>query len=506
VTRSLALALYTSLFFIVLSFTITALASPYIVGDLGGDRYITVYGLAFYGFGSAVTIPLAKPLGARFSIPHLFFFCMFGFSLTAFFCGLAPTYFLFVFGRFLMGVASGPLYGLLSHTFTHLIPEDKKFVASWIFVTVFVVVPVVGAAYGGTVAYLYHWRAPFLATSLITSLLAVALFVFGKEVKIPPLPIGFDWVGWSFWVAGISCIAFALTTAQQLDWYRSPLLVAAAVIGLPCFGYFLVRSYYHDSPSIELRLFRDPVFALSMLCLTLLFAVYFGIIVLLSIWLTFDVEFTPIWIGVLLGTMGIAGLFPRFIIEERFGRVDPLIYLLLATLLLGISCFYTTLFDADINFGRIAISRILAGFGIALFLPPIFKMLSECCDRELWIDGFNILQCLRSLASSLGAACFTIAWQRRSVFYHERLGEKLTRTSVPARTFFQKVETLQVPGDPPSQLNHFLDRRAASLALDDVFYLMGWILAGLFLLLCLILILRPLYKRLVSNSSGYTQK
>ena len=499
-TRPLIVSLYASLFLIVLSFTITALASPYIVGDLGGDQYITVYGLAFYGFGAAVTIPLAKPLGARFSIPNLFVFCMMAFSLTALFSGLAPTYFFFVSGRFMMGLASGPFYALLSHTFSCLVPEDKKVVFSWIFVTIFVVVPVIGAAYGGTVAYLYHWRAPFLGNALIASLLALALFVYFKEVEIPPLSFGFDWVGWSFYAVGISFLAFALTAAQQLDWVRSPILVAAVLIGLPCFGYFLVRSFYHETPSIDLRLFGDPVFAIAMVCLTLLFAVYFGIIVLLSIWLTFEVEFTPIWIGVLIGTMGIAGLFPRFIIQESLGKIDPLIFMLLATFLLGISCFYSTLFDAEINFGRIAFSRILAGFGLALFLPPIFKMLSECCGPKRWIDGFNILQCLRSLASSLGAACFTIAWQRRSVFYHERLGEKLNWTSIPTRTFLKKFETLHMPGDPSAELNHFLDRRSASLALDDVFYLMGWILAGLFVLLCLILILKPISKRVESGS------
>ncbi len=494
-TRPLAFSLYASLFLIVLSFTITALASPYIVGDLGGDRYITVYGLAFYGFGAAITIPLAKPLGARFSIPNLFVCCLLSFSLTALFSGLAPTYFLFVSGRFLTGLASGPFYALLSHTFSCLVPEDKKVFYSWIFVTIFVVVPVIGAAYGGTVAYLSHWRAPFLAGALIASLLAAALFVYFKEVEIPPLSSGFDWVGWSFYAVGISLLAFALTTAQQLDWVRSPLLVASVLIGLPCFGYFLLRSFLHETPSIDPRLFGDPLFAIAMVCLTLLFAVYFGIIVLLSIWLTFDVQFTPIWIGVLLGTMGIAGLFPRFIIQEKFGKIDPVIYLGLATFLLGISCFYTTLFDSEINFGRIAFSRILAGLGIALFLPPIFKMLTECCGPKRWIDGFNIFQCLRSVASSLGAAVFTIMWQRRSVFYHERLGEELNSTSIPTDKFFKKFETFQLPGDPMAELNHFLDRRSASLALDDVFYLMGWILAGLFVLLCLILIFKPISKR-----------
>ncbi len=62
----LIISLFSMLFFIVSSFTISAIASPYIVGDLGGDRSITFYSLSFFGFGAAISIPLAKPLAAQF--------------------------------------------------------------------------------------------------------------------------------------------------------------------------------------------------------------------------------------------------------------------------------------------------------------------------------------------------------------------------------------------------------------------------------------------------------
>ncbi len=494
-TRPLIITLFMTLFLIVLNFTITAIASPYIVGDLGGDRYIAVYGLSFYGFGAAITIPLAKPLGARFKAKQLFLYCMASFALTTLFSGLAPTYFIFVACRLFMGMASGPFYALLSHSFSCLVPEDKKIVAAWMFMTILVVVPVIGASYGGTVAYLYHWRAAFLGSAFIATLLIFPLSAYLKKVKIPPLAAGFDWIGWGFYAVGIFCIAFALTAAQQLDWYRSPILLAAILLGIPCIGYFLLRSFNHETPAIDLRLFASPVFALAMLCLSLLFGVYFGSIVLLSIWLTLDAQFTPIWIGMLIGSMGIAGLFPRFIIEKRLGKIHPLIFIAIATLLLGFSCFYTTQFDSDINFSRIAFSRILAGFGLALFLPSIFTMISESTGPDAWIDAFDIFQVLRSLSSALGVAFFTIAWQRRSVFYHERLGENLNAKSVAAQTFFNQVETLHVPGDPLAQLNDYLDRRSSSLALDDIFYLMGWILAGLFVLICFILIAKRLFTK-----------
>ncbi len=129
---------------------------------------------------------------------------------------------------------------------------------------------------------------------------------------------------------------------------------------------------------------------------------------------------------------------PRFIIEKRLGHIDPRFWIALATLLLAISCFYTTTFDIEIDFERIAISRIIAGFGLALFLPPIFQILSECYCPSDWIDTFEIFQSLRNLSGGLGASIFTIIWERRSIFYHERLGEKLTISSEQTNRFFKK--------------------------------------------------------------------
>ena len=58
-------------------------------------------------------------------------------------------------------------------------------------------------------------------------------------------------------------------------------------------------------------------------------------------------------------------------------------------------------------------------------------------------------------------------------------------------TFLNRVDTLRVPGKPLAQLNDFLDTHASSLALNDVFYLMGWILTGLLVLLIATFIFKP---------------
>jgi len=111
--------------------------------------------------------------------------------------------------------------------------------------------------------------------------------------------------------------------------------------------------------------------------------------------------------------------------------------------------------------------------------------LAQSHRPDLWVDVFEIFQGTRNFACGLGAALFSIAWQRRAAFYHERLGEQLSPGANSVYVFFDIVETLHVPGTPPALLNELLTRRSSTLALDDIFYLMGWILVGLFILIAL---------------------
>lgn len=504
--RAILGILFTTLFFIVSSFTLTVIASPYIVGDLGGDRTITSYGLSFFGFGTAMSIPLARPLAARWGERKTLILSVLLFGLMNLLCGFASTYFYFVSARLLTGFVSGPFYPLLANFFSRFVPPSKKVLVQSIFVTILVVVPVLGACWSGTIAYLFHWSLPFFVNTAAALLLSALLY---HSLENSPMEASIDWMGWSFYAFGIFCLTFAIATAQQLDWYRSPLWTASLITGLLAFGYYLVRSFTHDTPVLNLRLLKKPIFTLALLCLALLFGCYFGMILLLSLWLKLDVQFTPNWIAILIGHMAIAGLFPLFILEEKFGHIDPRIWLLLATTLLAGSCFYTTIFDQETNFGRIALSRIIAGFGLALFLPPIFQILSRCYDGSKWNEVFAIFQCVRNLACGIGASLFSIAWERRSVFYHERLNENLSLQTNAVETFLDNTATLQAPGFPLAYLNDFLNKTASSLALDDLFYLMGWILTALIvLLLCTFLFQRDHFNlsKIQSNEETHREK
>jgi MFS transporter, DHA2 family, multidrug resistance protein len=209
-------------------------------------------------------------------------------------------------------------------------------------------------------------------------------------------------------------------------------------------------------------------------------------IILLSLWLHLYVNYTPIWIAVLIGNMALAAILPGIFIVKEFGMVDTRIPLAIAIIFLAISCFYTATFDMEINFARIAYSRVLAGIGLALFLPPIFRLAFFSFPQNASLEIVSIFHGVRTIACALGTGLYTILWQRRQIFYHERLGSQLTAFSMETKQFFKNAkQQFDIQGlFADARLEFFLDRQATSLALDDCFWLMGWILVGLLVLIC----------------------
>jgi DHA2 family multidrug resistance protein len=479
-SHPLFFSLFATLFFIAISFTNPYTAAPYIVWDLGGDTTISVYTISFFGVGSALSVPLGKFLISRIHVRQVLIYCTLSMALTTLLCGLSPNYPIFIICRFLLGFSAGPLYSALNFALSNLIEPEKKPAALSMFIMILTIVPVLGTCIGGTIAYEYNWRWLCFVNIPFLLVLAYMQAVFFKEIDLTMEKKPFDGIGYFFFCVGTFCITFCIITAQQLDWQRSPLLVTMMIIGIPSFLFYILWSLYHPNPLLELRMLKNPTFAFAMISLAVLFSTYFGMLSLLSLWLKLYVNYTPYWIAVGLGTMAVVGILPKFLVEGSLSKIDQRIPLGLAIILLAISCFHTATFDVEINFGRLAFSRAIAGLGLALFLPPIFQMSFRSFPSDKSVDVIEIFQVVRNVAAGIGASSFDILWQRRQVFFHERLGEGLNVFAMQTKEFYAKAAQLRV-SEPTNELAHLLDRRSTSLALDDCFWLMGWLLIALLL-------------------------
>lgn len=488
-TRHLNHTLYFLIFLMVFNFTSSIMGGGYVVGSLGGADEISMYGVSFFGLGNASTFAFGSELAKRFGRIQTLRFAVLLFFFFMFFCGYASTFFLFVLMRFFAGVASGVFLPLSLSLINEHMPSHKKNRSLAFLAILMTITPVLGACFGGWIAYDFIWswifycQLPFIALSLIILCLHKAK---------PPVTDGsvpsFDWIGFIFYLLAVGSFVSAISMGQQLDWFRSPLICVLLTIAGIAAIFFIIWEWNHEAPFMELTLFKNPVFSICVFSLTFLFSAYFGMIILLSLWLHIEVNYTPLWIALIISHMLLAGAVLFIAMEKSLEKTTSFSTISMAIIFFAISCFYSTYFNAEIDFKRLAIARIFAGFGLAFFLFPLLLLCCKALPKEKELRGLAIFQSARLLSGSLGSVVYATVWFRRKIFYHERLGEQLTAYSELTDQFFYDVSLFGfVEPQSNSLLETALLQQASALALADCFYLMGWIMLGVLFVILLYL-------------------
>ncbi len=468
---------------VLFNFSVVSSSVVYILSDLGSSSMTASYATVFYGLGNALTLPLALGLKDRIGIPRFFLVCQILFILTTYLTGVSETYPGFIFCRFLQGLSSGPLFTLMNTFLGSIATEEQRKMNMRHVLNAYICAPLLGSAWGAWIAYDYLWRHIFTINAIVMIILGIAVFYQLRKFPFETQKAPFDKVGYVTFFIGFFNFAFFITLGQELDWFRSQTITVTAILALIFLVFFVLWSWNHPYPILELSLFKRPVIPFSLINLCLLFGIYFGMVMLISIWLTLYVKYTVIWVAIafviMVGSMGVV----IYVIRNYFDHHKVWIPFGLAIIFLGMSCFYTANFNVDVDFKRIAISRIMAGCGFSLLLPSIIHLLLNNVEKEFSTRAFAFFQLLRGTSSTLGATIFYTVWLRRQAFYHERLGGNLTKLAPLMQDFFVQTKIMgYTQGQANEQLEDFLSRQATSLALNDCFYLMGWITIALLLL------------------------
>lgn len=479
--------LFTALFLAIFYNTVTNMAGLYIVSELGGSSEISVYPMVFFSLGNTLTIPLASPLADRCGPIKLLVYSLLVYTLFSILCAVAPTFFVFNLFRFGMGLASGPLFILCRQLLLIFASPEKVKSYSFLMLLFYAIVPVLGACFGAWLAYEAHWRWIFHVNELVALFLAGYFWHFFRQSDAPLQQRRLDWVGILLLFIGVGALVTAATLSQQLDWCRSNTLIALMLVGIPSLFLFIAWEWTHPAPLLELKLLKSPLLVYSLFNLGILFSTYYGMIILIALWLNIYVNYTPTWIAALIGTMAIAGVLAHLISKDLLRRFDPRLTLALAILSFAGSCYYSTYFNVEVDFFHLAVARLLSGLGLILFLFPLSQLSFASYGENKASSVFTLFQVTRTLFSGLGAAFYVILWQRRQVFFHERLGGLLTPFSEATNDYFQRATQVfgLTESQAKEQLNVLLDQHATSLGLNDTFGYMGYILIGLFALLLL---------------------
>ncbi|GHU30563.1 MFS transporter [Betaproteobacteria bacterium] len=227
-------------------------------GALGLARDDASWLTTAYTAGELATMPFSAWFAVTFSMRR-FHLAMLGvaLALSVIFPFAQNLPFLLAL-RFLHGVFSGALIPLLMMAALRFLPPPIRLHGLALFALSVTFSPNVALWLAALCVDRFEdWRWVYWHVVPI-GFLAMALVAWGIP-GMPPMPERFrqgNWFGMALGFPGLALLALGIDQGVRLDWFHSPLIVAALVTGGVFTTLFFISEWFHPAPFVRLQLLR----------------------------------------------------------------------------------------------------------------------------------------------------------------------------------------------------------------------------------------------------------
>jgi len=393
--------------------TIVGTAEPRIIASLSGfDRYPWV--ATSYLLTSTLSVPIFASLSDIYGRKPFFLFGTILFVVTSALCGAAGTLSfmpidgmgqLIVF-RGLQGVGAGMVMGLLFTIIGDIFSPQERGRYVGLFSAVWGVASIFGPTLGGWLTDQWSWRACFWVNLPVGAVAAAAISLEFPNMKPRAATRRLDWAGFVTLVACVVPLLLALTWATEYGWRSARvggLLVAALVMGVA----FLYAEARAPEPMLPLGLFRHPVISVCSICVFILGAGMFGVIIYLPLFMQGVLGVSATRSGNLLTPLMMGAVFGSFLSGQTVSRTGK--YKAVAvggSVLLAIGMILFARMDATTARSYVALGMVVAGLGMGLVQPVYTVAVQNVAPRHQMGAATSSTIFFRSIGSTVGVAAF----------------------------------------------------------------------------------------------------
>jgi EmrB/QacA subfamily drug resistance transporter len=272
-----------------------------------------------------------------------------------------------IVARSLMGIGGALIMPSTLSIITNVFEgqERGRAIAAWAAVAGLGIV--IGPALGGWLLENFWWGSIFLVNIGVVAVALIAGWLLVPESKDPEAtPL--DPLGAALSIAGLVALVYAIIEAPAEGWTSSLVLSAfgLAVATLTLFLWWETRTRH---PMLKLSFFENPRFSAAAGAITLVFFAMFGTVFLLTQYLQFVLDFSPLEAGIRVmpvATMVIAAPVSARL-TERFGtkRVVAAGLVIVAAAMSVLA-----LIDTEAGYGQVALALSLLGVGMGTAMAP----------------------------------------------------------------------------------------------------------------------------------------
>lgn len=333
------------------------------------------------------------------------------FTVGSMLCGIGQSVYWLIGFRVLQAIGAAMMMALGTGIVTEAFPASERGKAMGTIGAIVSIGIITGPTLGGLLLDVLSWHWIFFVNVPIGIIGMILVLRFVPDTRTLPGQ-RFDFWGASLLFFSLGAFLLALTLGQGLG-FRHPTIQALFAIWIILFILFLNVEFKIAQPMVDMTLFRNKLFSLSLFTGFITFVSMGGTIILMPFYLENTLGYVPRQVGLLLAVVPIsAGIVSPLsgMLSDRLGsRRITLVGLIF--LLLGY-CGLTTLGENTSSLGYI-LRFLPIGLGTGIFSSPNNSAIMGAAPPQRLGIVSSLLSLTRTLGQTSGIAAIGAFWASR---------------------------------------------------------------------------------------------
>lgn len=364
-----------------------------------------------YLLSMCVMLPTAGWLAEKYGFKLIYIMGMGCFTLGSLFCYLSETLGTLIFSRVIEGFGSGVVQSLGLAIIIRNFDLKHRTIALGLWGVAAAAAVSMGPYMGGEMLGLYGWNSLFGVNVPIGILNIIGAALIMQETKDKNAG-RFNLKGFiltALW-APLLVVGLSMGVSKGEGWltgWSSPFVIVSLISSV-VMGYGFIRYNSHSlTPIIDLRIFKDKTFLLSIVALGCLGFGFYGGNYLLPLYLEHSLSYSAVVVGgiylpvgIVQGTLApLSGLMAQRWGEWRLVIIGFAIFVLY----LALSIFYTQ----NTPYWLILTTVYMRGVGLGLAFTPLNALCVKNLTKEQMTSASGVNNTVKQVSGSLGIAIFT---------------------------------------------------------------------------------------------------
>jgi EmrB/QacA subfamily drug resistance transporter len=360
-----------------------------------------------YTLALATVIPLTGWAADRFGTKRLYMLSIALFLTGSALSGLAWSATSLIGFRVLQGLGGGMIMPAGMTILTRAAGPQRVGRVMAIIGVPMLLGPVLGPILGGWLVEDYSWRwiffinVPIGIAALLASRRILPRDVSAREHRL-------DWQGLLLLSPGLALFIYGLAKTNSAGGFGSPQVLVPALVGLAMIALFVRHSLRTVDALIDVRLFKNRVFAAASSTLALAIIAMFGGMLLLPLYLQVVRGESPMTTGLLIAPQGFGAMIAmpiagRLTDRTGAGRIVPVGLALVGVAFLGL-----TQLSADTSYWLFGGILFVMGLGMGSSMMPTFSAAMQTLRHSQIAKASTTLNIDQQTGASIGTAVMSV--------------------------------------------------------------------------------------------------